>query len=130
MCCKKLRLKCLGKCLRNASELPPWFRVNSRPPAIEFQAAATPTPPRPQPHHRGHAYATAETPTGHRGHAHTLRRLAATPTPPRIPPRPTAATPTLPRGSTPGSAPGSAVPTGYLNELELNFSLVALDTCL
>ena len=29
-CCKKLRLKCLGKCLGNASELPPRFRLNSR----------------------------------------------------------------------------------------------------
>ena len=62
----------------------------------------------------------------HRGHAHMLRRLAATPTPPRIPPRPTAATPTLPRGY----APGSAVPTPYLSEHELILSLVALDTCL
>ena len=59
--------------------------------------------------------ATAETPTGHRSHAYTLRRLAATPTPPRIPPKPTVATPTLPRGS----APGSAVLPPYLNEHEL-----------
>ena len=132
----KMPRKMPRKCLRIAATVPPQFSsflVNLSPPAIEFEAAATPTPPRPRLRRRGDA--AAATPIRYGGSRPRLRHHRSLLGPPRprphsrgsvYPLRPTAATPTLPRGY----APGSAVPAPYINEHELILVSVALDTCL